>query len=107
MEVEDEIELADARKELVEQFDEQMDRLQIGQLVVVHVQAEGKVQACGDGACGCEEKGRRRVTQTRRSKSVSQRCTNKEQRTESPRATLQDQTRTCIAAVDDLVAAEL
>lgn len=49
MEVEDEVELADAGKELVEQFDEQMDRLEIGQLVVVHVQAEGEVQACGDG----------------------------------------------------------
>lgn len=49
VEVEDEIELADAGEELVEQFDEQMNRLQIGQLVVVHVQAEGEVQTCGDG----------------------------------------------------------
>lgn len=45
VEVEDEVELAHGCEELVEQLHEEVDRLQIHQLVVVHVKTEREVQA--------------------------------------------------------------
>ena len=44
--VEDEIELADVAKEGIEDLDKEMDRLEIGQFVVVGVDAETKKEAC-------------------------------------------------------------
>jgi hypothetical protein len=44
VEVEDEVKLAHTLEELVKELDEEVDRLEIKELVVVDINAEGKVQ---------------------------------------------------------------
>ena len=45
VEVEHKIELAHVAKELVEQLDKEMDRLEVEQLVVAHIDAQGEEEA--------------------------------------------------------------
>ena len=45
VEVEDEVELAHVAKELVEELDEEVDRLEVEQLVVGHVDAQREEEA--------------------------------------------------------------
>jgi len=46
VEVEDEIQLADGGEEFIQQFNEEMNRLQIRQLVVVHIHTVREVKTC-------------------------------------------------------------
>lgn len=44
MKVEDEIQLTHGSKELIQQFDEQVNRFEVNQLVIVHVEGEREVE---------------------------------------------------------------